>query len=126
MVDRFPAPPLLAVAMGAIGAGAAVMGAVDAAWAGMAGMAVIGLGHGLGGAVGAPTLARYFGRAHHGAIRGLAGTAAVAGSAAGPYALSAAADVTGTFGHGVLALSALAVPTVIAALALRRPTLGVR
>ena len=126
MVDRFPAPPLLAVAMGAIGAGAAVMGAVDAAWAGMAGMAVIGMGHGLGGAVGAPTLARYFGRAHHGAIRGLAGTAAVAGSAAGPYALSAAADVTGTFGHGVLALSALAVPTVIAALALRRPTLGAR
>ena len=44
----------------------------------------------------------------------------------GPYALSAAADVTGSFGHGVLTLSALAVPTVIAALALRRPTLGAR
>lgn len=121
LVDRFPAPPILAASMAFIGLGGAAMGVLETSWAGHAGMGIIGLGHGLAGAVGAPTLARYFGRAHHGAIRGAAGTAAVAGSAAGPYALSAVAGPAGGFGPGVVLVSALAIPAVAAAVALRRP-----
>lgn len=85
------------------------------------GMALIGLGHGLAGAVSAPTLARFFGRAHHGAIRGATGTAAVVGSAAGPYALSAAAAPLGGLGVALWLSAGVAIPLVVAALLLRRP-----
>ena len=49
-----------------------------------------------------PTLARYFGRRHHGAIRGAAGTAAVAGSAVAPWATAALMERSGSFGAPLL------------------------
>lgn len=120
LVDRLRPAPLLGIAMVLLGAGGAALGAVEAPWIGHAGMAVVGAAHGLGGAVYTPTLARYFGRAHHGAIRGAAGTAGVAGSAAGPYALSATATGVG-FGPALAIMSALALPAAWFAFTLLRP-----
>jgi len=92
IVDRFRPAPILAAAMLLLGAGGALIGGVAEVWAAQAGMGVVGAGHALLMAVGGPTLARYFGRAYHGAIRGFSGTIAVAGAAAGPFVLSAIAD----------------------------------
>jgi len=55
----------------------------------------------------APTLARCFGRAHHGAIRGLVGTIAVAGTAVGPLVLGLSDDATGSFQAGLLGCAAV-------------------
>lgn len=123
LVDRLAAGPLLAAAMVMLGCGAAALGLTDGHLAAHVGMGLVGVGHGLATAVGGPTLARFFGRAHHGAIRGASGTAAVAGSAAGPYVLSAVADgPAGSFGPAVLALAALALPIAWIAFRLRRPS----
>jgi len=121
LVDRLHPSRLLAAAMALIGTGAALMTIATSMPLAHAAMGVMGLGHGLGGAVSAPTLARFFGRAHHGAIRGASGTAAVAGSAAGPYLLSAAAGPLGGFGASLWLCAALAIPLVFAAICLRRP-----
>ncbi|MEM9560318.1 MAG: MFS transporter, partial [Planctomycetota bacterium] len=50
-----------------------------------AGMAVFGAGMAVGVGVGNPTVARYFGRTHHGSIRGVLSMLMVAGTGAGPF-----------------------------------------
>ncbi len=121
LVDRLHPSKLLALAMALIGTGAGLMSMADSVTLAHTAMGVMGLGHGLGGAVSAPTLARFFGRAHHGAIRGASGTAAVAGSAAGPFLLSAAGGPLGGMGASLWLCAGLAIPLVVAALCLRRP-----
>lgn len=121
LVDRLRPRAILAPAVALLGIGAASVGHAEGFSAAAAGMAILGTGHGLTMAVSAPTLARYFGRAHHGAIRGAAGTAAVAGSAAGPYALSAAAVPLDGFERALDCASAFAIPLLVLALRLRTP-----
>lgn len=68
-----------------------------------------------------PTLARTFGRAHFGAIRGSFATIAVAGTSAGPLALGWWDDTHGAFDGALYYCGAATAPLVLAALALRRP-----
>ena len=121
LVDRLRPRAILAPAILSLGLGAALVGQAPNFRAAAVGMAILGAGHGLTMAVLAPTLARYFGRSHHGAIRGAVGTAAVAGSAAGPYALSAAAGPLAGFETALYCASALAIPLVVLAIRLRAP-----
>lgn len=106
IVDRFRPAPILAASMLLLGAGGALMGGIAEIWAAQAGMGVIGAGHALLMAVSGPTLARYFGRACHGAIRGFSGTLAVAGAAGGPFLLSALASVPVDGAPGALGAAA--------------------
>jgi MFS family permease len=70
---------------------------------------MLGIGSALQMTTSAPTLARCFGRAHHGAIRGMQTTVSVAGSAIGPLVLGLSADLSGDFAAGLLGFAAWSV-----------------
>jgi len=102
-------------------AGQGLLGLSPLVWVG-AGMAVFGVAGGLMQGVVGPTIARYFGRTHHGSIRGASITVAVAATATGPFLLSAGADLAGgrfDTVFGVFALCAL--PLALAGLTLSKP-----
>ncbi len=87
-----------------------------------AGMFAFGLGQAVSGGVANPTVARYFGRTHHGAIRGIILSAVVAGTGAGPFIAGLAFDHLGeTFVPILIAFAASGVPLAIAATMLRPP-----
>lgn len=87
------------------------------------GMGMMGLGGGLGGAVFNPTVARYFGRTHHGIIRGVVGTALVAATGVGPSLAGLGFDLAGgQFGPVMLAFAALCIPVAALSLTLSKPT----
>ena len=122
LVDRFAAGPVLGFSMLLVGSGGLGLGLILEPWAAHLGMALLGAGSGLGVTVYAPTLARFFGRAHHGAIRGASGMLAVAGSAIGPFVLSGVAAASAQdFGPALLLTSAVAFPFAWAAFRLHRP-----
>jgi len=83
--------------------------------------ACFGVSQALGMAVGPPTIARYFGRAHHGAIRGSVTRLGVAGTGLGPVILGLSLDELGGFAPGLAAMAFACVPLAAAALLLRRP-----
>ncbi len=86
------------------------------------GMGVFGVGQAVGVAVLNPTVPRFFGRTHHGAIRGSIGTATVAGTGGGPLVASLVHDAAGgTFTPVLLLFAASCVPLAIAAATLRKP-----
>lgn len=74
--------------------------------------ALLGVMQGTQSAVGSTAWAYYFGRAHLGAIRGVAFTASVAGTALGPLLFALGKDLSGSYA-GVLTASA-AVPLLLA------------
>lgn len=108
LADRQHPAPLLGASMVLLGLGAISL----EVWSGGVGshvaMGTLGVAQGLGAAVHGPTLARFFGRQHHGAIRGAAGTAAVAGSAVAPWATAELAGRSGSFGTPLLMMGLLA------------------
>ena len=67
-------------------------------------------------------IARYFGRTHHGAIRGTIITATVMGTGGGPYAVALGFDLAGgDFAPVYLICAVLTIPLGIGAALLRRP-----
>jgi len=87
-----------------------------------AGMLVFGLSMGLTGAVANPAIARYFGRTHHGGIRGTVTTAMVAGTGAGPILAGWIYEGSGgSFAWLLLGSAAVCVPLGVLALTLRPP-----
>lgn len=99
MVDRALVVPLMATGMGVFGASQAV---------------IVGVAN--------PTIARYFGRTHHGAIRGTITTAIVVGTGGGPYLIALGHDLAGgDFTIVFLSCVALTIPLGIAATLLRKP-----
>lgn len=75
--------------------------------------ALLGLRGGMQSAIGGSVMAYYFGRAHIGAIKGLATTMLVVGSAFGPLLFSLGLDLSGSYAP---VLVASAVPTLLFAL----------
>ena len=129
LVDTFHPRWLLAAGLALAGVSCACMalGGQEAlgwsavVWMGV-GMGVFGVAGGLIMSVSGPTLARYYGRTHHGSIRGITITVAVAATATGPYLLSEGADLAGgRFDWVLLAFALSALPLILAALTLRKP-----
>jgi len=86
------------------------------------GMAIYGASQAIITAVANPTIARYFGRTHHGSIRGVVATATVFGTGVGPYAIAFGRDLAGEdFTTAYLICIALTVPLGIGTAFLRRP-----
>lgn len=121
LADRLSPKRIFASSTAVLALSQVTLGAMDSILVAHAGMAFLGIAHGVTSASIGPTLARTFGRAHYGAIRGSFATAAVAGSSVGPILLGAWDDRFGSF-DGVLYLCAAAiVPLTLATLALRKP-----
>ena len=69
-----------------------------------------------------PAIARYFGRTHHGAIRGFVATAMVMGTGGGPYLVAACADaVNNDFAAPMLLCALITIPLAVSLAWLRPP-----
>lgn len=129
LADRVPPNRVLPVAALLMGAfclviwGATTEGAL-ARWETVGvGMLVFGLAMGLSVSNANPAIARYFGRTHHGSIRGTVSTAVVAGTGAGPLL---AGWIYETFDHSftplLVSFAIASVPLALIAATLRPPT----
>ncbi len=86
------------------------------------GMGVFGVSQAISVAVGNPTIARYFGRTHHGAIRGTVTTLMVAGTGTGPLMAGAAYDLANkSFTPILIVFTAVCVPLAVSTIWLRPP-----
>lgn len=97
LVDRTPPRLLLAVQLGLFGAMMGVLPAVDTTVEVWTYGGVFGVSQGMQQAVLGSAYAYYFGRAHHGAIRSLANTVFIGGTAIGPAVLALGPDLMGGF-----------------------------
>jgi MFS family permease len=131
LVDRFHPARLLPFSLVLMASAillclAAARGMVEQAWIlplMAAGMGVYGSSQAMIMGVASPTIARYFGRTHHGSIRGTISTGTVIGTGGGPYAVAWAYDAaSGDFTPALLACVGATVPLGIAAGLLTRPT----
>ncbi|MFG0300421.1 MAG: MFS transporter [Phycisphaerales bacterium JB047] len=127
LVDRFRPRYLLAVS-GFLLAGACVLYATAASTAHAALMAhasyfILALAQGLLFLLASPIFARYYGRTHHGAIRGSLTTFMVIGTSAGPFVFAAARAITGDFNAIYIASAIVAIILAIWATRLSRPTM---
>lgn len=84
-------------------------------------MAIFGIAQSLVFGVGNPTIARYFGRTHHGAIRGTISTAVVAGTGAGPFALSIGQELMGGTLPVLVVFALSGLPLAVLAAFITRP-----
>jgi MFS family permease len=130
LIDRFRPAPLLAI--GALLLGVATLCCLAAARGSVSeamtlplmggGMAMFGASQAAITGVASPTIARYFGRAHHGAIRGTVMAAGVASTGIGPLLAGVGYEAAGQSFTAMLAVfAACAVPLTIGALLLRPP-----
>jgi hypothetical protein len=87
----------------------------------LAGFFVWGLGFGGGVPLGEFIWAKYFGRVHIGAVRSIGMPIGIAFGAAGPLAVSALFDVSGTYTWAWLMLGSVYVAGAVAVLISREP-----
>ena len=86
------------------------------------GMLVYGLGMAVSVAVGSPAVARFFGRTHHGAIRGFMTSFGVAATGLAPYLAGKWYELAGeNFGPVLLSFAIWCVPLMVATAMLKRP-----
>ncbi len=97
LVDRFPPRLLLAGQLVLFGAMMGLLPAVNTTVEVWAYGGVFGVTQGMQEALLGSAYAYYFGRAHHGTIRGLANTVFIGGTAVGPALLALGPDVLGGF-----------------------------
>ncbi|MEL6499071.1 MAG: MFS transporter [Planctomycetota bacterium] len=126
VADRLPPRAILPLSPLGIMASCVVMWAASEPWHAAAAMAIYGLGQGWGMAAAGPAIARFFGRPHHGAIRGFVTSAMVGGTAAGPYLLTLVGGwigiwFGGTLIRGMLVFAIAAIPVAVGASLARRP-----
>src|SRR5690606_9980577 len=84
--------------------------------------AFFGVGQSLVMASGTAAVARYFGRAHHGAIRGSVTRVGVFGTGLGPLATGLSAELTGGYFLALAFFAAICLPVALVATGLRAPS----
>ena len=84
-------------------------------------MVLMGMTQSLIFVLASPIFARYFGRKHHGAIRGTLTRSMIIGTAVGPVLLSLGAKFTEGYRIPLLACAALTIPLTVAALSMKQP-----
>ena len=119
--DRVPVHVTLAASAALMALGALAMGAVSGPPLGYAASVLFGAG--VGGILTMPSvaLANYFGRAHFGAIRGMALPAQVGGQAFGPLLAGLLHDLTGSYASGLATFAVLSLLAAAVAMATRAP-----
>jgi MFS family permease len=87
------------------------------------GMLIYGVGMAVSVAVGSPAIARFFGRTHHGAIRGFMTSFGVAATGLAPYLAGKWYELAGeNFGPVLIAFAVWCVPLIVLTAMLKRPT----
>ncbi len=97
LVDRFPPRALLGIQLGLFGAMMGALPTVDTAVGVWLYGSVFGVAQGMQQALLGSAYAYYFGRLHHGTIRGLANTVFIGGTAIGPALLALGPDLMNSF-----------------------------
>jgi len=115
LVDRYPPRLLLGIQLALFGAMTGLLPAVDTAVEVWAYGSVFGVAQGMQQALLGSAYAYYFGRAHHGSIRGLANTVFIGGTAIGPAVLALGPDFLSGFAPILWIITP--VPLVLAAAA---------
>ena len=129
--DRVPPRVILPLSPLGITASCLLMFVASEPWHAAAAMGIYGVSQGWGMAAAGPAIARFFGRPHHGAIRGFVTSAMVGGTATGPYLFTLVGGWLGTSEEitlirGLLAFAAVAVPVAVGAAFATRPSVPER
>jgi len=121
VTDRFRPSIVLPAGMGMIGLGSIVLIAAESALVASVSMSCFGVGQALVMACAAATVARFFGRANHGAIRSSLTRIGVFGTGLGPIFTALSVRFTGGYGAGLWLFVAMCLPVVVLAMSLERP-----
>ncbi len=116
MADRFQLNRLLSASMVGISSGIWLLTYVSSPWSSRLFAVVLGAGLGVFMSVLSTILARYYGRAHLGKIRGTVITIEIAASSTGPFFMGVAHDILGSYNSILTAAALVTAPMVFIAL----------
>ena len=102
-------------------AGITLLAQISSSGTALVAMGLLGAGLGLISSAGATAIARWFGRRHHGAIRGFSSTAMIAGTSAGPLLLSVCRDLLDSWRPALFAFAGVLVVLSVACAVVRQP-----
>lgn len=122
VTDKFKPRYLLAFALAMIALSSVMLIAAQSIWTAGLAMIVIGTGHSLSSGCGAATVARFFGRANHGAIRSSLTRTAVIGTGIGPVCFGLSEEFFSAYTPAMIFFAAICLPAVAGAMTLRPPT----
>ncbi len=121
LADRVRARVLIPLAGLGIASGPLVLWQASGVGGAMVALVGSAVGQSLGAACGSASTARYFGRAHHGAIRASLARIGVIGAGLGPLFTGLSASLTEGYGAALFGFVVLCVPLVLAACWLAPP-----
>lgn len=121
LADRFQARAIFIAGIAMLGLSSMLLYMAHSAGFVYFGMAVLGVGHSLAVAAGATAPPRFYGRAHHGAIRGSISRIVIVGTAIGPALFVLPREFTDTFDVALVASAALCLPIALLSLRLVAP-----
>jgi len=121
LTDRVRPSALIPLGSAAIALSALALWNASTPLLASAAMVIYGVGQGLVAACASAATARFFGRAHHGAIRSFMVRLGVIGTGVGPLITGLSASLTGGYGAAMLVFLAMCLPVIGLGLALRPP-----
>lgn len=123
LADRFQARGIFIAGVTLLGLASVLLQLAETAVFVYVAMAVLGVSHSLAVAAGATATPRFYGRAHHGAIRGSISRIVIIGTAIGPALFVLPREFTGTFDEALIGSAVVCVPIALLTLRLVRPKL---
>jgi OFA family oxalate/formate antiporter-like MFS transporter len=124
LVDAFAPGRIIAGGVAAIAAACIVSTVVASPTLALVALSLLALGNSLVAAAIATTTARFFGRAHHGAIRSSLSRIGVIATGLGPLLFGLSQHFTGAVDAALIAFAAFCLPVMMTALWLRPPTVA--
>ncbi len=123
LTDRVQPRTLMALATGFIATSAFVLSGASSLALACVSLVCFGVGQSIAASAGNAALARFYGRAHHGAIRASISRLGVIGTGLGPILIGAGATFAGGYRTPLLAFSAACVPVAILSWTLAVPAI---
>jgi sugar phosphate permease len=121
VTDRLRPAILMSLGVFVVGVSSLCLWLVSASWNGSLSMALFAVGQSLVASSGAATVARYFGRAHHGAIRASVTRLGVIGTGLGPICTGLSANQTGAYSAALIGFAIICAPVALLSMTLRPP-----
>ena len=121
LADRFLPRGLMTIGMLVIGGSSAVLATAQGVWMGYASFVLLGLGQSLVMTTGVTAVARFYGRAHHGAIRSSLTRIGVIGTSLGPLATGISVTLAEGYTPAFWAFAVATLPVALVCVWLVRP-----